>query len=169
MHPYVELARDAIAAFVKEQKVVEPPAELVGEAGEPAGVFVSLHDEQGRLRGCVGTVQPTRPTVPEEIVRSAINSATEDPRFPPVRPDELEGLEIHVDVLTPMEPIEGVEQLDPRRYGVMVESTFRRGLLLPDLPGVDTVEEQVAIACRKAGIEPDEEMQLYRFEVNRYT
>jgi AmmeMemoRadiSam system protein A len=169
MHPYVKLARDAITAFVKERQVIEPPAELVQEAGEPAGVFVSLHSKEGRLRGCVGTVEPTRPNVPEEIIRSALNAATEDPRFPPVRPDELEGLDIHVDVLTPLEPIAGLEQLDPRRYGVMVESGFRRGLLLPDLPGVDTVEDQVAIARRKAGIGAEEKVQLYRFEVNRYT
>jgi AmmeMemoRadiSam system protein A len=169
MHPYVELARDVITAFVKERRVIEPPAELVREAGEPAGVFVSLHDKEGRLRGCVGTIEPTRPNVIEEVIRSAINAATEDPRFPPVHPDELEGLEIHVDVLTPMEPIEGLDQLDPRRYGVMVESGFRRGLLLPDLPGIDTVEDQVTIACRKAGIDPDGKKKLYRFEVNRYT
>jgi AMMECR1 domain-containing protein len=86
MHPYVKLARDAITAFVKEQRVIEPPAELAHEAGEPAGVFVSLHDKEGRLRGCVGTIEPTRPNVLEEIVRSAINAATEDPRFHPVRP-----------------------------------------------------------------------------------
>lgn len=170
MHEYVNLAREAITAFVKERRTIKPPDDLVKKAEGPSGVFVSLHDKKGRLRGCVGTIEATRDNVPEEIIRSAINAATEDPRFPPVRPDELDGLDIHVDVLTPMEPIEGIGQLAPHRYGVMVERGFRRGLLLPDLPGVDDVEEQVAIACRKAGIDPDdEEKKLYRFEVKRYT
>jgi AmmeMemoRadiSam system protein A len=168
MHPLVQLAREAIVAFVKEGKVIDPPAGLPAEAEGRAGVFVSLHDKEGQLRGCVGTLEPTQSTVACEVIHSAINAATADPRFLPVQPSELDGLDIHVDVLTPMEPIDGPEQLDPKRYGVLVTSGLRRGLLLPDLAGVETVEDQLAIARRKAGIRPHEKVELYRFEVRRY-
>ena len=134
-----------------------------------AGTFVSLHDSRGNLRGCIGTIEPQQPTVAQEVIQNAISAATRDPRFPPVQPEELEGLDIKVDVLTEPEPIDSMDQLDPKRYGVIVESDWRRGLLLPDLEGVDTVEYQVDIAMRKAGIRPDEPVQLYRFEVKRYT
>jgi uncharacterized protein (TIGR00296 family) len=105
----------------------------------------------------------------QEVIQNAISAATRDPRFPPVQPEELESLDIKVDVLTEPEPIDSIDQLDPKRYGVIVESGWRRGLLLPDLEGVDTVEYQVDIAMRKAGISPGEPMQMYRFEVKRYT
>jgi len=134
-----------------------------------AGTFVSLHDSQGNLRGCIGTIEPRQPTVAQEVIQNAISAATRDPRFLPVQPEELEGLDVKVDVLTEPEPIDSMDQLDPKRYGVIVESDWRRGLLLPDLEGVDTVEYQVDIAMRKAGIRPGEPMQLYRFEVIRYT
>jgi AmmeMemoRadiSam system protein A len=134
-----------------------------------AGTFVSLHDPQGNLRGCIGTIEPQQPTVVQEVVQNAISAATRDPRFPPVQPEELEGLDIKVDVLTEPQPIDSTDRLDPKRYGVIVESGWRRGLLLPDLEGVDTVEDQVEIAMRKAGIRPDEPVQMYRFEVKRYT
>jgi uncharacterized protein (TIGR00296 family) len=107
--------------------------------------------------------------VAQEVIQNAVSAATRDPRFPPVQPEELEGLDIKVDVLTEPEPIDSMDQLDPKRYGVIVESGWRRGLLLPDLEGVDTVEEQVDIAMRKAGIRPGEPIKLYRFEVKRYT
>jgi AmmeMemoRadiSam system protein A len=168
-HPLVELARKAIENYVREERTTEPPEELVPEVQGRAGTFVSLHDSRGNLRGCIGTIEPQRPTVAQEVIQNAISAATRDPRFPPVQPEELEELDVKVDVLTEPEPIDSMDQLDPKRYGVIVESGWRRGLLLPDLEGVDTVEYQVEIAMRKAGIRPGEPMQLYRFEVKRYT
>jgi AmmeMemoRadiSam system protein A len=168
-HPLVELARKTVESYVREKHTIEPPEELVLEMQGRAGTFVSLHDSRGNLRGCIGTIEPQQPTIAQEVIQNAISAATRDPRFPPVQPEELEDLDVKVDVLTEPEPIDSMDQLDPKRYGVIVESGWRRGLLLPDLEGVDTVEDQVDIALRKAGIRPDEPMQLYRFEVNRYT
>ncbi len=168
-HPLVELARKTIENYVREKRTIEPPEELVPEMQGRAGAFVSLHDRRGNLRGCIGTIEPQRPTLAQEVIQNAISAATRDPRFPPVQPEELEDLDVKVDVLTEPEPIDSMDQLDPKRYGVIVESGWRRGLLLPDLEGVDTVEYQVDIAMRKAGIRPGESMQLYRFEVKRYT
>jgi AmmeMemoRadiSam system protein A len=168
-HPLVELARKTIENYVQEKRTIEPPEELGPEMQGRAGTFVSLHDRRGNLRGCIGTIEPQRPTVAQEVIQNAISAATRDPRFPPVQPEELEELDVKVDVLTEPEPIDSMDQLDPKRYGVIVESGWRRGLLLPDLEGVDTVEYQVDIAMRKAGIRPGEPMQLYRFEVKRYT
>jgi len=168
-HPLVELARKTIESYVREKRTIEPPGELVPEMQGRAGTFVSLHDSRGNLRGCIGTIEPRQPTVAQEVIQNAISAATRDPRFLPVQPEELEGLDVKVDVLTEPEPIDSMDQLDPKRYGVIVESDWRRGLLLPDLEGVDTVQYQVDIAMRKAGIRPGEPMQLYRFEVIRYT
>ncbi len=168
MHPLVQLAHQTIASYVRAHQKPRPPHPLPADMSERAGVFVSIHEKDGELRGCIGTIEPTQPNLAEEIIQNAISAATRDPRFPPIRPAELDGLVINVDVLTPAELIAGPEQLDPRRYGVIVESGWRRGLLLPDLEGVDTVEEQVDIARRKAGIGRAEKLTLYRFEVKRY-
>jgi AmmeMemoRadiSam system protein A len=168
-HPLVELARKTIESYVREKRTIEPPERLVPEMQGRAGTFVSLHDSRGNLRGCIGTIEPRQSAVAQEVIQNAISAATRDPRFPPVQPEELESLDIKVDVLTEPEPIDSIDQLDPKRYGVIVESGWRRGLLLPDLEGVDTVEYQVDIAMRKAGISPGEPMQMYRFEVKRYT
>jgi AmmeMemoRadiSam system protein A len=168
MHPLVELAKRAIEAYVREGKVIPPPKDLAPEMRGRAGTFVSLHDKFGNLRGCIGTIEPTQPNIALEVIHNAISAASRDPRFPPVRADELNNLDIKVDVLTEPEPISGPEELDPKRYGVIVESGWRRGLLLPDLEGVDTVAYQIEIACRKAGIGAKEPKQLYRFEVKRY-
>ena len=166
-HPLVQLARAAVEAYVRERRIIEPPAELTPEMQERRGVFVSLH-RQGNLRGCIGTIEPTRRNVAEEIIANAISAATRDPRFPPVTAPELTDLEISVDVLTPPEPITSTAELDPRIYGVIVESGPRRGLLLPDLEGVDTVEQQVSIALQKAWIDPRSPYRMYRFRVIRY-
>ncbi len=166
-HPLVELARQTITQYVRSGVTIQPPEELTAEMAQQAGAFVSLHTG-GALRGCIGTLEPTHATVAEEVIQNAISAATRDPRFPPVQPNELSGLEISVDVLTPAEPIASMEELDPKRYGVIVQSGWRRGVLLPDLEGVDTAEYQVSIARRKAGIGPQEPVQLYRFEVKRH-
>lgn len=161
----VELARRTIEAFVRERRVLVPPP-TEGLLATRHGAFVSLH-RRGMLRGCIGTIAPTQSTLAEEIVRNAIQAATADPRFPALDESELADLEISVDVLQPPEPA-AFEDLDPRVYGVVVSADWRRGLLLPDLEGVDTVEDQVAIACQKAGIGPHEQIHLERFRVDRY-
>jgi len=171
-HPLVELARQTIETYVREGRTLDPPAELTPEMERTAGTFVSLHDQYGRLRGCIGTISATQPNVACEVIHNAISASTNDPRFPPVMASELEGLEIKVDVLGEPEPVSGPEGLDPQRYGVIVQAVqgwHRRGLLLPDLEGVDTVAEQIRICRLKARIDPDEPIELQRFEVARYT
>jgi len=166
IHPLAQLARTAVEGYVNDRRVVEP-GELDAEMKERAGVFVSIK-KHGQLRGCIGTFEPTQPSVAKEIIQNAISSATGDPRFSPVRPGELNELEYSVDVLTPPEPVEGKSGLDPRKYGVIVEAGRRRGLLLPDLEGVDSVDMQIDICRQKAGIPPAEAVKLYRFQVRRY-
>ena len=124
--------------------------------------------EEGQLRGCIGTIQAVQPSIAEEIIRNAISASTEDPRFQPIQAKELDKLAISVDVLGSMEEIDSPGQLDAKRYGVVVTKGRRRGLLLPNLEGVDTVEEQIAIAKQKAGIGYGEEVRLERFEVVRH-
>ena len=168
MHPLVKLAKETIDLYVRTGRIPQPPDPLPEEMQGQAGVFVSIHDRAGNLRGCIGTIEPTQPNLAEEVIRNAVAAASRDPRFPPVRPQELDGLDVKVDVLTPAEKIAGPQELDPRRYGVIVQSGWRRGLLLPDLEGVDTVEQQISIARQKAGIGAHDPYELYRFEVKRY-
>ncbi len=166
MHPVVKLAKDTVESYISADSATKP-GELVTEMKERAGVFVSIH-KHGQLRGCIGTFEAVQDNVAEEIKANAISSATGDPRFPPVKVSELAELEYNVDILSKPEKIEGVGKLDSRRYGVIVESGLRRGLLLPDLEGVDTVEKQIEICRMKAGIPFNAPVTLYRFEVRRY-
>jgi len=166
-HPLVRLARETVETYVKKGRVPPPPEELTPEMKKKAGVFVSLH-KLGELRGCIGTFEPAAPNVAEEIIQNAISAATRDPRFPPVAPEELAHLDYGVDVLTTPTPVADQSRLDPKKYGVIVECGSRRGLLLPDLEGVDTVDYQIDICRQKAGIAPDEPIKLYRFKVKRY-
>ena len=166
MHPLVRLAKKAVEAHVKKGEVFKTKR-LSAEMKEKAGVFVSIY-KLGELRGCIGTFEPQHDNVAEEIVANSISSATRDPRFLPVTEDELKDLEYSIDVLTRPERVKSQKELDPKKYGVIVEAGWRKGLLLPDLEGVDTVEEQVDICRLKAGIGPDEPVKLYRFEVKRY-
>lgn len=161
----VALARRAIEVYLREHRILAPRAPSGLLAGRH-GAFVSLH-RGGDLRGCIGTIAPTAATLAEEIVHNAIQAATADPRFPPLTAAELSGLDISVDVLHEPEPAV-LEDLDPRAYGVIVSADWRRGLLLPDLDGVDSVEQQVAIARQKAGIGPAERVRIERFKVDRY-
>jgi AmmeMemoRadiSam system protein A len=168
MHPLVQLAKDAVELYVREGKVREVREdEFPPEFREQAGVFICLKID-GMLRGCIGTFQPAEPDMAHETVRNAVSAATCDPRFTCVRAEELDVIEYTVDVLTPPEPVKERSELDPRRYGVIVQSGARRGLLLPDLEGVDTVDFQISIAMQKAGIPPGTPVQLFRFSVNRY-
>ena len=165
---YVRLARDAVEAYVLRREMITVPDGLPEEMlTQQAGAFVSIH-KHGDLRGCIGTIAPTRSCVAEEIIGNAISASTRDPRFPAVQPDELEWLEINVDVLGEPEDIESEDELDVKKYGVIVSSGRKRGLLLPDLDGVDTVEQQVDIAMRKGGINKFEKYKLQRFEVIRH-
>jgi AmmeMemoRadiSam system protein B/AmmeMemoRadiSam system protein A len=166
MSPIAKLAKESVESYVREGKRFRP-VNLTPEMKAKAGVFVSLHKHH-ELRGCIGTFEPAESNVAEEIVTNAISSATRDPRFLPVRSSELADLEYSVDVLTTPEPVESEDQLDPEKYGVIVEAGWRRGLLLPDLEGVDSVEAQTDICRMKAGIGPEEDVKLYRFEVKRY-
>ncbi len=172
-HPLVILARQAIEAHVRTGQQIAVPKELPPEMERHAGAFVTLH-RHGQLRGCIGTIQPLCPTLAEEVIRNAISSASRDPRFAPLREDELEDLEIKVDVLNEPERIDSEEQLDPKRYGLIIQSLsqpWKRGLLLPNLEGIDTVDAQVYwTRYHKAGItDPDEPVEMYRFEVTRLT
>ena len=166
-HPLVQLARRTIESYIRSGVKTTPPRDLAEEMKKRAGVFVSLH-RQGRLRGCIGTIEPVRANVAQEIIANAIGAATHDPRFAPLAPAELDDLDISVDVLTEPEPIPSMDELDPKVYGVIVESGRRRGLLLPDLEGVETPQQQVSIALRKAWIDPSEDYKMYRFQVIRY-
>ncbi|MDO5455530.1 MAG: AmmeMemoRadiSam system protein A [Eubacteriales bacterium] len=166
---YVRLARQSLETYIRQHRRMKMPDDLPAELLQKrAGAFVSIH-EHGRLRGCIGTIAPTQDSVAEEIIQNAISASTRDPRFDPIREDELAYLEINVDVLGEPEPIRSKDQLDVKRYGVIVSKGVKRGLLLPDLEGVDTVEEQIRIAKSKAGIaEWDPHVQLQRFEVVRH-
>jgi AmmeMemoRadiSam system protein A len=166
-HPLVQLARSAVEHYVLARSIVEPPVPLIAEMAGRAGVFVSIKKRR-ELRGCIGTLEPTQDTIAEELIQNAISSATRDPRFPPVTSDELPSLSYSVDVLGEPEPVRSLAELDPCRYGVIVVSGGRRGLLLPDLEGVDTVEQQLEIARAKAGILPGESVEVFRFEVRRF-
>jgi len=167
MSPIVKLAKQTVETFVREQKIIAPPQDLIPELKGQAGVFVSIH-KHGELRGCIGTFEPTRENIALEVIYNAISSATRDPRFSPIAANELKDLDYSVDILSPPEPVDSIEELDARRYGVIVESGWRRGLLLPDLDGVDTPEQQIEICRAKAGISDREKIKLYRFEVKRY-
>lgn len=170
-HPYPALARRTLEAYVRNGEAPELSAaerENLGEANErQAGVFVSLHKD-GELRGCIGTISTTTPSVVDEIRQNAISAGTEDPRFPPVQGEELPFLEYSVDVLGEAEAVQDTSELDAQRYGVIVSRGWKRGLLLPALDGVDSVAEQLRIACLKAGIDPRGPYKIERFEVLRY-
>ena len=167
--PYVQLARKSVEYYILHHRKMEIPDDLPEELlTRRAGAFVSIH-EHGKLRGCIGTIAPVRDCVAREIIDNAISASTRDPRFDPIRAHELKWLEISVDVLGEAEPIKSPAELDVKRYGVIVTKGMKRGLLLPDLDGVDTVEEQISIAKSKAGIADwDTNVELQRFEVVRH-
>ena len=166
---YVKLARLSLETFVKTHQPLEKLPEKLPDdmTNRRAGAFVSLHKD-GRLRGCIGTIAPTTGSIANEIVQNAVSACSRDPRFSPVTVEELDDLVYSVDVLGEAERIFDMKSLDVKKYGVIVESKGRRGLLLPDLEGVDTVEEQVRIAMRKGNIPPSEPINLWRFEVVRH-
>lgn len=165
---YVGLARKTIEEYILTGRKGRIHEELPEEMRrQRAGVFVSIKKE-GRLRGCIGTIQPVQASIAEEIIENAVSAAVRDPRFSPIEPDELDKLSISVDVLGDTEEIDSPDKLDVKRFGVVVTKGYKMGLLLPNLEGVDTVEEQIAIAKQKAGIGEREQVRLERFEVVRH-
>lgn len=165
----VLLAKRTIEDYLRSGKVISPPSRIPEVFQKKAGTFVSLH-KKGRLRGCIGTYLPTQDNLANEIIKNAISAATQDPRFPPVDTSEIRDLEISVDVLSKPEPVKSKRELDPKKYGVIVSKGWQRGLLLPDLEGVDTVEQQLEIAKQKAGLGGTsvEQLEIQRFTVTRY-
>lgn len=168
--PWAQLARLSLETYVRTGELLTTlPDDLPEEmTSMRAGAFVSLH-KQGQLRGCIGTIAATCENVAWEIVQNAVSACSRDPRFPPVRANELDELEYSVDVLGSPEPVDSPDALDPKRYGVIVSANGRRGLLLPDLDGVDSVDMQLSIALQKAGISSSEPYRIERFEVVRHT
>lgn len=167
--PWVKLARRSLETYVKtSQRLTSLPEDLPTEmTTQQAGAFVSLH-KNGQLRGCIGTIAPTCENLAWEIVQNAISACSRDPRFSPVRPNELDELEYSVDVLGAPEPVDSPAALDPKTYGVIVSCGGRRGLLLPDLDGVDSMEAQLSIALQKGGIRENEPYKIERFKVVRH-
>ena len=165
---WVKLARESAEYFVRNGREMEVPSWVPEELLQTrAGAFVSVH-KFGTLRGCIGTIAATKENLALEIIHNAVSAVSEDPRFEPVSENELKYLDINVDVLGQAEKISSLDQLDVKKYGVIVQSGYKRGLLLPDLDGVDTVEQQISIAKRKGGIAPGETVELFRFEVVRH-
>jgi AmmeMemoRadiSam system protein A len=172
-HPLVRLARKTIESYIQDGERIQPPEQLGAEMQYKAGTFVTIR-RHGQLRGCIGTIEPTCDNVAAEVIQNAISAASRDPRFPPIQRDELADLEVKVDVLGEPEPVDSLDKLDPKRYGLIIQSTrdpWKRGLLLPDLKGIETVEDQVYhTRYFKAQItDPGEPVQMYRFEVKRYS
>lgn len=189
MHPLAKLAKEAVETFIKEGKIIPIPQDFPKEFFEKrAGVFVTI-EKEGNLRGCIGTYLPTRPNVVEETIKNAIAAATEDWRFEPITKEELPLLSYTVSILGLPKEVKDLKELDPKKYGVLVktfplvfpnqeyildgildkEIVSKTGLLLPDIEGVETVEKQIAIACQKAGINPEnEKFFIYRFAVEKY-
>jgi len=167
VHRLVELARDSVEQFVRNRVMLPIPNPLPAEMAERSGVFVCMK-KGSNLRGCIGTFMPCCENIAAETIRNAISAATQDPRFMPVSEDELPDLEYSVDILSAPEKVKDISELDHREFGVILTSGQKRGLLLPDLEGVNSVEEQIRINRMKAGILPNEKIEIFRFRVTRY-
>jgi AmmeMemoRadiSam system protein A len=167
MDRLVVLARKSVEEFVRNRSVISAPESLSPEMTDRSGVFVCIK-KLGQLRGCIGTFIPSTDNVAMETIRNAISAATQDPRFAPVDENELNDLAYSVDVLSPPEKVKDITELDPKKYGVIVAKGSKKGLLLPDIEGVNTVDEQLRIAKMKAGVLQDEKVELFRFRVQRY-
>lgn len=169
MDAYVKLAKNAVKTYLESGETISPPKNLSKKMlSERAGVFVSIHKKSGELRGCIGTFMPTKENVAQEIIKNALAAALNDPRFPPVTEKDFKDLVFSVDVLSKPKPAQE-KDLDPKKYGLIIFAPDgRRGLLLPNLPGVETAEQQLQICCQKAGISPREEVKIQTFTVKRH-
>ncbi|KPJ55261.1 hypothetical protein AMJ47_00035 [Parcubacteria bacterium DG_72] len=181
MNLYISLAKETVERYVREKKIIEPPKEL---SNKKSGVFVTIKKE-GRLRGCIGTYLATKENIAEEIISNAIAAATEDYRFGPIQKEELYKLSYIVYILSKPELIKNLKELNPKKYGIIIKTVPisssrtdvmfnghavpKSGLLLPDLEGVDTIEQQISIACQKARINPGmEKIIIYKFRAEKY-
>ena len=160
------LAKDAVESYVRDSIIIEAVYNN-SFLKTPAAAFVSLKSND-QLRGCLGTIKPTKPTLAEEIIENAVKAATKDYRFQPIQDHELTALTYSVDVLSKMQLVRDSSELDPKKYGVLVQKGSNQGLLLPDLDGVDSVDHQLSIARQKAGILDNSEIEIYKFEVQRF-
>ena len=169
MHPLVFLAKQTVENYIKERKIISLLEDLPKEFLErKAGTFVTI-EKNSELRGCIGTYLPTRENIAEEVIYNAIAAATEDYRFGPIEDKELSSLSYTVYILNEPELIKDIKELDPKKYGIIVKTETKTGLLLPDLEGVDTIEQQLSITCQKGGIDPTQEkILIYRFTVTKY-
>jgi AmmeMemoRadiSam system protein A len=166
-HPYVSLAQESIYHFLNHREKLSCPDSLSKDLKTRSGAFVSIKKLE-QLRGCIGTLEPCEPNLAMEIIENALKAALRDPRFSPVTAEELEYLTYSIDVVQPLEKVCTIEELDPEVYGLVVRSNGKQGVLLPNLDGVDSAEEQIQI-CRTKGRIPDgEPVELYRFKVNRF-
>jgi AmmeMemoRadiSam system protein A len=173
LHPYVKLARRAVEYYFETRKILDPSEALSLSPkrelwDKRLACFVSIKTLNGNLRGCIGTIRPVRENLSSEIIYNALAAAFEDPRFMPLKEEELPGVIFSVDVLSEPERVTSIEELEPKKYGVVLEKGFRKGVLLPDLEGIDTVKEQLDIVARKAGINSLKGAKIYRFTVKRY-
>jgi len=171
MSDYVKLAKQAVEAFVRNKEVIKPPSKINKDLlSKKSGVFVSIYNQKN-LRGCIGTYLPTKDNIAEEIISNAI-SATQDPRFPPIKEEELPNLRYEVYILEPPQPVKDISELDPQKYGILVKSLdfpFKSGLLLPGLEGIKSKEQQIFIACQKAGIDLNKErIIIFKFGAEKY-
>lgn len=168
MHPYLALAHQAIKTYLETGQIISAPSPLPQDMSQQAAVFVSLYNAGRMLRGCRGTISPTEPNLAEAIIRTAIASATDDPRFAPITLPEVQSLKIKIDVLSPLEPVTDIATLDEKIYGVMIQSGRQRAVLLPNIAAVDSVPRQLSLVRQKAGLSPTEPANLFRFTVTRY-
>jgi len=166
-HPYVSLAQESIHHYLNYREKLSCPNPLSTDLESRSGAFVSIKKLQ-QLRGCIGTLEPCEPNLAMEIIENALKAALHDPRFSPVTPEELQDLTYSIDVVRPLEKISDVSALDPYVYGLVVRSNGKQGVLLPDLEGVDSTEEQIQICRAKGRIHDDEPIEMYRFKVERF-
>jgi len=168
MHPLVFLAKKSVEMFVKKGEIISPPADFPLEfLTKQGGVFVTI-EKNGSLRGCIGTYLPLQQNIAQEVIYNAISAASEDYRFDPVKEEELPFLSYFVYLLDPPELVKSLDELNPQKYGILVKTKNKSGLLLPSLPGIETKEEQISLACQKAGINPEKESFLvYKFSAKK--
>jgi len=166
-HPYVSLAQESIHHYLHQREKLSCPNPLSKDLKSRSGAFVSIKKLK-QLRGCIGTLEPCEPNLAMEIIENALKAALHDPRFSPVTAEELQDLTYSIDVVRPLEKVSSIEELDPRFFGLVVKSNGKQGVLLPDLEGVNSTEEQIQICRSKGKIPDDEPIEMYRFKVERF-
>jgi len=166
-HPYVSLARESIHHYLSHHEKLSCPSPLSNDLKSRSGAFVSIK-KLHQLRGCIGTLEPCEPSLAMEIIENALKAALHDPRFSPITSDELQDLTYSIDVVRPMEKVSNASELDHKVYGLVVKSNGKQGVLLPDLEGVESIEEQIQICRGKGRIPDDAPIEMHRFRVERF-